>query len=136
MGMVILFNHHKVIFPFPHNHVSHPFSQSLFASRLSLVNEVYHLFVFKKSVFYTIWGNSYIRVQKKECFIMTERVFTSPAKYMQGKNVIKNICIYLKKVVDQTIVLADETVWDIAGHHVVDELKNKKITSEEFIFKG
>ena len=67
---------------------------------------------------------------------MTERVFTSPAKYMQGKNVIKNIGSYLKGVGDQTIVLADETVWDIAGHHVVDELKKENISSEEVVFKG
>src|SRR5690625_5738021 len=67
---------------------------------------------------------------------MTERIFTSPAKYVQGKNVIKNIGSYVKGIGNQTIVLADETVWDIAGHNVVDELKRESISSEEVVFNG
>src|SRR5690625_2619043 len=124
------------------NHLSIPaqscissFNQSLFALRISLLNKVYHLFAFKKSVILAKCGNSYIRVQK-ECFIMTERIFTSPAKYVQGKNVIKNIGGYLKGIGNQTIVLADETVWDIAGHNVVSELKKENISSEEVVFNG
>src|SRR5690625_2514048 len=67
---------------------------------------------------------------------MTERIFTSPAKYVQGKNVIKNIGGYLKGIGNKTIVMADETVWDIGGHNVVSELKKENISSEEVVFNG
>lgn len=65
-----------------------------------------------------------------------EKVFISPAKYVQGKNVIENISQYVKGMGDQTIVMADELVWDIAGHKVVNELKKGSIKSEEVLFKG
>src|SRR5699024_1416412 len=68
--------------------------------------------------------------------IMNERIFTSPAKYVQGKNVIQNIGKYVKNIGDQTVVIADETVWDIAGNEVVEQLKRKDIKAEKVVFKG
>src|SRR5699024_3692286 len=67
---------------------------------------------------------------------MNERIFTSPAKYVQGKNVIQNIGKYVKNIGDQTVVIADETVWDIAGNEVVEQLKRKDIKAEKVVFKG
>ncbi|TMN20868.1 glycerol dehydrogenase [Lentibacillus cibarius] len=67
---------------------------------------------------------------------MSERIFISPAKYVQGKNAIEKIGDYLKDIGSQTVVIADETVWDIAGHKVVDALKKKNIASEEILFNG
>src|SRR5699024_5623892 len=90
----------------------------------------------KKVLFKPYEGIAMLEFKMKECFIMTERIFTSPAEYVQGKNVIKNIGSNVKGIGIQTIVLADETVWDIAGHNVVDELKRESISSEEVVFNG
>lgn len=67
---------------------------------------------------------------------MSERIFTSPAKYIQGKNSIEKIGYYLKDIGNQTAVIADEIVWDIAGHKVVDALKKENIDSKEIVFNG
>ncbi|GGJ58476.1 glycerol dehydrogenase [Virgibacillus salexigens] len=67
---------------------------------------------------------------------MTERIFISPAKYVQGKNAIHNIGQYVKDLGDQAIVIADETVWDIAGNDVVKYLKMEAIQTEEVVFNG
>lgn len=67
---------------------------------------------------------------------MSERIFTSPAKYVQGKNAIEKIGTYLKNIGTQAAVIADETVWKIAGHNVVDALKQGNIDSEEILFNG
>ncbi|WP_337970573.1 iron-containing alcohol dehydrogenase, partial [Virgibacillus salexigens] len=37
---------------------------------------------------------------------------------------------------DQAIVIADETVWDIAGNGVVKYLKMEAIQTEEVVFNG
>ncbi|MDR4399681.1 glycerol dehydrogenase, partial [Bacillus atrophaeus] len=55
----------------------------------------------------------------REGMIMLERIFISPAKYVQGKNAIEKIGDHLKGIGDQTVVIADKIVWDIAGHKVV-----------------
>jgi len=67
---------------------------------------------------------------------MTEKIFISPAKYVQGKNAINKIGIHLKDIGTHAAVIADETVWDIAGHKVVDALKQDNIKSEEIVFNG
>jgi len=72
----------------------------------------------------------------KEGFIVTERIFISPSKYVQGKNSIEKLGDYLEGIGDQTAVIADKTVWGIAGHKVVDALKKKNIASTEIIFNG
>lgn len=67
---------------------------------------------------------------------MTEKIFTSPAKYVQGINVIENVGTYLKDIGNKAAVIADETVWKIAGHDVVHALKQENIAAKEIIFNG
>lgn len=69
-------------------------------------------------------------------FNTLERIFISPAKYIQGKNTIQKIGSHLKDIGKQAAVIADETVWNIAGHAVVDALKQENINPEEIMFKG
>lgn len=73
---------------------------------------------------------------EERVFNMSERIFTSPAKYVQGKNSIEKIGFYLKDIGSQAAVIADETVWNIAGHKVVDALKQENIDSKEIMFNG
>lgn len=67
---------------------------------------------------------------------MAERIFTSPAKYIQGKNAIEKIGTELKEVGSQAAVIADKIVWEIAGNKVVDTLKKENIHSTEIMFNG
>ncbi|SFE44716.1 glycerol 2-dehydrogenase (NAD+) [Lentibacillus persicus] len=67
---------------------------------------------------------------------MSERIFISPAKYVQGKDAIQNIGDYVKDLGENTVVIADETVWDIAGNDVVDKLKQENLKAEEVVFNG
>src|SRR5699024_12255443 len=68
--------------------------------------------------------------------LMSERIFTSPAKYIQGKNSINNIGAYVKEIGNKAAVIADDIVWEIAGHQVVDSLKKKIIDSKESLYNG
>lgn len=67
---------------------------------------------------------------------MVERVFISPSKYVQGRNAIDKIGGYLKGIAKTAVVIADQTVWKIAGHKVVHELKKENISAEEVVFNG
>ncbi|OZU89627.1 glycerol dehydrogenase [Virgibacillus indicus] len=67
---------------------------------------------------------------------MSIRIFISPAKYVQGKNAIKDIGEYVKVLGEQAVVIADETVWEIAGNDVVEQLKQENIKTEEVLFNG
>jgi len=67
---------------------------------------------------------------------MSERIFISPAKYVQGKNAIQNIGQYVNDLGEQTVVIADETVWEIAGNDVVNQLKKENLKAEEVVFNG
>src|SRR5699024_4128583 len=67
---------------------------------------------------------------------MTRRTFISPAKYVQGKNAIEEIRDQLNGIGTSALVMADETVWDIAGHQVVNELEKSNISAEEITFNG
>lgn len=67
---------------------------------------------------------------------MAQRIFTSPAKYVQGKNAIEDIGTYVKDIGNHALVIADEVVWDIAGNKVVDRLKKSDISTENVTFNG
>src|SRR5699024_8422919 len=67
---------------------------------------------------------------------MAQRMLTSPAKYIEGKNTIEKIGTELKEIGSQAAVIADEIVWDIAGNKVVDNLKNSNIQSTKIVFNG
>lgn len=72
----------------------------------------------------------------EEGMMTLERIFISPAKYVQGKNAIETIGGHLEGVGEKAVVIADKTVWDIAGHKVTAELKKSNISSEEAVFNG
>ncbi|WJE15105.1 glycerol dehydrogenase [Halobacillus sp. ACCC02827] len=67
---------------------------------------------------------------------MKERIYISPAKYVQGRNAIQNIGKHLEGLSGTAVVLADETVWKIAGHDVVGHLKEAGFETNEVVFNG
>ncbi len=68
---------------------------------------------------------------------MTERVFISPAKYVQGRGVIAKAGEYVKALGDgKALVIADEIVWDIAGNQVLESLEQSAVDYVKVVFNG
>ncbi len=55
---------------------------------------------------------------------------------MQGKNAIEGMGEHLSGLSENVLVMADEIVWDIAGHKVVSELQKVGLTVKEITFNG
>ncbi|AET60883.1 glycerol dehydrogenase [Paenibacillus terrae HPL-003] len=67
---------------------------------------------------------------------MSEKVFISPGKYVQGKNVIDKTGEYVKPLGHTALVIADKLVWGIAADRVVKSLEQAGITSIKVEFQG
>ncbi len=68
---------------------------------------------------------------------MTERVFISPGKYVQGRGVIAKAGEYVKALDDgKALVIADEIVWDIAGNEVLHSLEQSSVEYVKVVFNG
>ncbi|MFB5673264.1 glycerol dehydrogenase [Paenibacillus terreus] len=67
---------------------------------------------------------------------MTERVFISPGKYVQGKNVVDKTGEYVKGLGSVALVIADDIVWDIAGSRVANSLEQSGIAAVKAEFGG
>lgn len=65
-----------------------------------------------------------------------EKVFISPSRYVQGKDVLRKAGEYVKKIGDDALVLADEFVWDLAGDTVVENLGQNSIQTKKIVFGG
>ncbi len=50
------------------------------------------------------------------CFRLMERVFLSPSRYVQGKDIITKAGTYIGKLGNNALLLADKLVWKIAGN--------------------
>ena len=58
---------------------------------------------------------------------MNKLVFTSPAAYVQGAGVLKEIGPESKKIGEKPLVLSDEIVWKLTKNTVVDSFKNVNV---------
>lgn len=67
---------------------------------------------------------------------MSEKVFISPGKYVQGKNVIDKTGEYVKPLGHTALVIADKLVWEIAADRVVKSLELADITAVKIEFQG
>lgn len=67
---------------------------------------------------------------------MSERVFISPAKYVQGKNVIDRLGTYVSPFGDKALLIADDVVFKIVGQRIHDSLATEKIGIEQVDFSG
>lgn len=66
-----------------------------------------------------------------------EKVFISPSRYVQGKNILKGgASSYIQKLGKHALLIADEFVWDMAGNQLVDTLKQDGIEAEKVTFGG
>ncbi|WP_458119323.1 glycerol dehydrogenase [Paenibacillus sp. Z6-24] len=68
---------------------------------------------------------------------MTERVFISPGKYVQGRDVIQKAGQYVQALKgDKSLVIADDIVWDIAGNQVLKSLEEASVGYVKAVFNG
>lgn len=67
---------------------------------------------------------------------MNERIFISPAKYVQGKNVLDKAGLYMKGLGSEALIIADDFVWSIAGERVTTSLEAEGITVHKAKFEG
>ena len=49
-----------------------------------------------------------------------EKVFASPSRYVQGKDVLKTGIHHIEKLGKIPLLLCDEVVWDIVGEEFLD----------------
>lgn len=67
---------------------------------------------------------------------MSEKIFISPSKYVQGKDIVESAGKYVAGLGQKALVIADEVVWDIAGNRVTGSLKEAGIETIEEKFYG
>ncbi|KAH9949832.1 glycerol dehydrogenase [Amylocystis lapponica] len=67
---------------------------------------------------------------------VTERVFQSPSKYIQGPAAIRNAAEYLSALGKAPLLLADELVYGIAGKDLTAALEKASFTVTRAIFGG
>ncbi|KAI0342630.1 glycerol dehydrogenase [Trametopsis cervina] len=67
---------------------------------------------------------------------LTERVFQSPSKYIQGPNAIKNAASYLSGLGRAPLLASDELVFEIAGKSLVDSLEKADFKVTRGVFGG
>lgn len=65
-----------------------------------------------------------------------ERIFLSPSRYVQGKDVIKRAGAYIGKLGNNAVLLADNFVWKITGNNLLNVLEHSDIAVEKVVFSG
>lgn len=65
-----------------------------------------------------------------------DKVFVSPSRYVQGKDLLLRADTYIKKIGDRALILADTFIWEIAAGKLFDALKNGGMTVEKAVFNG
>ncbi|CAF3179200.1 unnamed protein product [Rotaria sp. Silwood2] len=65
-----------------------------------------------------------------------ERIFLSPSRYVQGKDVIKKAGTYIGRLGNHALLLADKLVWQIAGNDLAKILEQSHIRVEKVVFNG
>ncbi|MFP7279461.1 MULTISPECIES: glycerol dehydrogenase [Exiguobacterium] len=67
---------------------------------------------------------------------MSERVFISPSKYVQGKDVIDRLGTYVSPFGEKALVIADDVVWKIVKERVEHSLSGENVGIEKADFSG
>lgn len=67
---------------------------------------------------------------------MSAIIFTSPNKYIQGKNELKNVGEYVQVLGKKPLILSDETVWKITGEQIQASFNQEKLDFHFVEFNG
>ena len=64
------------------------------------------------------------------------RIFSSPSRYVQGKNAIHELGTYLKQLGTNPLLLADDTVWGLIENQLTDGFKQEDLPVNRVQFEG
>ncbi|MDN5682451.1 glycerol dehydrogenase [Corynebacterium glyciniphilum] len=67
---------------------------------------------------------------------MTDKLFTSPARYVQGIDLIDRAAGYLRPLGTSPLIIADDVVWGIAGEKLQESLSSDGLDPAHEIFGG
>lgn len=67
---------------------------------------------------------------------MSNIIFTSPAKYIQGKGALNNLGKHVKAIGKKSLILSDDVVWDITGKTIENSLKSEQLDFHFVKFNG
>lgn len=67
---------------------------------------------------------------------MTNIIFRSPSKYIQGKGALSDIGKYTKEIGKKPLIISDDVVWGITEDVITDSLKTEEINFHFIGFNG
>ncbi|WP_440896078.1 glycerol dehydrogenase [Amphibacillus sp. Q70] len=67
---------------------------------------------------------------------MSATIFTSPSKYIQGKNELNNVGKYVHVLGKKPLILSDQTVWEITGEQIQTSFNHEKLDFHFVEFNG
>ncbi|MCS2611171.1 glycerol dehydrogenase [Halomonas dongshanensis] len=67
---------------------------------------------------------------------INEKVFISPARYVQGEGVTARAGHYVSALGKSALLIADDVVWKIAGEQLSESLKGSEVRFERVAFEG
>jgi len=67
---------------------------------------------------------------------MSAIIFTSPSKYIQGKDELKQVGKHVESIGKKPLILSDDVVWEITGDRVGSALKEEEIDFHYVEFHG
>ena len=65
-----------------------------------------------------------------------DRLYTGPSRYVQGIDLLNRAAHYLKPLGESPLIIADETVWEIAGTTLEESLLNDGLDATHALFRG
>ncbi|MFD1065557.1 glycerol dehydrogenase [Oceanobacillus locisalsi] len=67
---------------------------------------------------------------------MSNIIFTSPSKYIQGKGALNDLGKQIKTIGKKPLILSDDIVWDITGETIESSLKSESLHFHYIQFNG
>lgn len=67
---------------------------------------------------------------------MSEIIFRSPSKYIQGKGALKDLGEHIKSIGTKPLIISDDVVWDITKDTIDESLKGANIAYHFELFQG
>ncbi|RJS62358.1 glycerol dehydrogenase [Bacillus sp. PK3_68] len=67
---------------------------------------------------------------------MTNIIFVSPGKYVQGKGVLNSIGKYVKQLGQKPLILAGKTAWEVTGEGIKSSLQAEGMDFHSLQFRG
>lgn len=67
---------------------------------------------------------------------MSNTIFTSPSKYIQGKDALNDLGKHIKNIGNKPLIISDDVVWGITGETIENSLKSEELSFHFVPFNG